>query len=271
LAILAGLQPVGALCEVVSERNPSEMACGEELRSFADQHGLSMISIADLIAYRRRFDKLVERAAEARVPLTAGEFRAIGYSSAYDNREHVAFVYGEIGDGDDVLVRVHAECLVGDVFGSLRCDCGPQLEAALDLVAREGRGVVLYIRAQDGKGAGLLRKLRAYQIQDAGPGFNGADLDPGLRADTRDYGTGAQILVDLGIRTMRLLTNNPAKRVGLEGYGLRVVGQVSLPSRFTDENLAYMPAGQGRARQELVMRSEPDGNDLGHPEWGVAI
>src|SRR3954470_6797821 len=155
LAVLAGLRPSGTLCEVVSEKDPTGMARGEELRVFADEHDLVMVSIADLISYRKRFDKLVERVAEAKVPLAPGTFTAVGYASSYDQREHVAFVYGDIGDGEDVLVRVHSECLTGDVFGSLRCDCGPQLQAALAAVAQEGRGLVLYIRGHEGRGIGL--------------------------------------------------------------------------------------------------------------------
>ena len=246
LARLAGLAPAGVLCEVVSEKDPSGMARADELRTFADEHGLALISIADLIAYRRRSEKLVERVATARVPLRYGEFTAVGYSSSYDNREHVAFVFGEIGDGDDVLVRVHSESLTGDVFGSLRCDCGPQLDAALAAVAREGRGVVLYVRGHEGRGIGLLHKLQAYQLQDLGSDTLDANLELGLPADARDYGTGAQILVDLGIHTMRLLSNNPAKRAGLEGYGLRIVGQVPLPVRANPENLRYLQTKRDR-------------------------
>jgi 3,4-dihydroxy 2-butanone 4-phosphate synthase/GTP cyclohydrolase II len=251
LAVLAGLSPVGVLCEVVSEKDPSGMAGAEELRAFADEHGLAMISIADLIAYRRRFEKLVDRVASARVPLRYGEFTAHGYSSSYDDREHLAFVFGEIGDGQDVLVRVHSECLTGDVFGSLRCDCGPQLDAALAAVAREGRGVVLYMRGHEGRGIGLLHKLQAYQLQDAGRDTLDANLDLGLPADARDYGTGAQILVDLGVRTMRLLTNNPAKRAGLEGYGLSVIGQVALPTHANPENLRYLQTKKDRMGHTL--------------------
>jgi 3,4-dihydroxy 2-butanone 4-phosphate synthase / GTP cyclohydrolase II len=246
LARLAGLAPAGVLCEVVSEKDPSGMARADELRTFADEHGLALISIADLIAYRRRSEKLVERVATARVPLRYGEFTAVGYASSYDNREHVAFVFGDIGDGEDVLVRVHSECLTGDVFGSLRCDCGPQLDAALAAVAREGRGVVLYVRGHEGRGIGLLHKLQAYQLQDLGSDTLDANLELGLPADARDYGTGAQILVDLGIHTMRLLSNNPAKRAGLEGYGLRIVGQVPLPVRANPENLRYLQTKRDR-------------------------
>src|SRR6202044_1548335 len=177
-------------------------------------------------------EKHVERIAEARIPTRHGEFRAIGYASIYEDVEHVALVRGDLagptGEGDDVLVRVHSECLTGDVFGSRRCDCGPQLDAAMALVAREGRGVVLYIRGHEGRGIGLLHKLQAYQLQDAGSDTLDANLELGLPADARDYGTGAQILVDLGVRSMRLLSNNPAKRAGLEGYGLRIIGREPL-------------------------------------------
>jgi 3,4-dihydroxy 2-butanone 4-phosphate synthase/GTP cyclohydrolase II len=251
LATLAGLRPAGVLCEVVSEKDPSGMARAEELRVFADEHDLALVSIADLIAYRRRFEKLVDRVASARVPLRYGEFTAHGYSSSYDDREHVAFVFGDIGDGEEVLVRVHSECLTGDVFGSLRCDCGPQLDAALAAVAREGRGVVLYMRGHEGRGIGLLHKLQAYQLQDAGRDTLDANLDLGLPADARDYGTGAQILVDLGVRTMRLLTNNPAKRAGLEGYGLSVVGSVPLPTHANPENLRYLQTKKDRMGHDL--------------------
>jgi 3,4-dihydroxy 2-butanone 4-phosphate synthase/GTP cyclohydrolase II len=251
LALLAGLRPAGVLCEIVSEKDPSGMARAEELRAFADEHGLVMISIADLIAYRRRFEKLVELKASARVPLRYGEFTAHGYAASYDNREHVAFVFGEIGDGEDVLVRVHSECLTGDIFGSLRCDCGPQLDAALAAVAREGRGVVLYMRGHEGRGIGLFHKLQAYQLQDSGRDTLDANLDLGLPADARDYGTGAQILADLGVRTMRLLTNNPAKRAGLEGYGLSVLGTVRLPTHLNPENLRYLQTKKDRMGHEL--------------------
>ncbi|WP_018350069.1 bifunctional 3,4-dihydroxy-2-butanone-4-phosphate synthase/GTP cyclohydrolase II [Longispora albida] len=244
LAKLAGRKPAGVICEII---NPDgTMMRLPDLEKFCEEHGLLLITIADLIAYRRRAEKQVERAAEARLPLPMGEFRAIGYRVNFDPTEHIALVYGEIGDGEDVLVRVHSECLTGDVFGSLRCDCGPQLESALDLVAAEGRGVVLYVRGHEGRGIGLLHKLQAYQLQDLGRDTVDANLDLGLPADARDYGTGAQILADLGVKTMRLLTNNPAKRAGLEGYGLEVLGRVPLPSRETPENVGYLRTKRDR-------------------------
>ena len=180
-----------------------------------------------------------------------GEFRAVGYRSSLDNYEHVALVMGEIGDGEDVLVRVHSECLTGDVLGSLRCDCGPQLEAALDRVAREGRGVVLYVRGHEGRGIGLVHKLQAYQLQDGGADTVDANLELGLPADARDYGTGAQILADLGVHSMRLLTNNPAKRAGLEGYGLTIAERLPLEIAPTRHNLRYLRTKRDRMGHDL--------------------
>ncbi|MDQ1712467.1 MAG: 3,4-dihydroxy 2-butanone 4-phosphate synthase / cyclohydrolase [Frankiaceae bacterium] len=246
LARMAGLRPAGVLCEIVSQKDDGDMARLEELRAFADEHGLTFISIADLIAYRRRFEKQVERIAEARIPTRHGDFTAYGYRSTFDGVEHVALVRGEIGDGESVLVRVHSECLTGDVFGSTRCDCGTQLDAALEAVAAEGRGVVLYVRGHEGRGVGLMHKLQAYQLQDMGADTVDANLQLGLPADARDYGTGAQILVDIGIRTMRLLTNNPGKRAGLEGYGLEIVERVALKTTPTADNIAYLRTKQER-------------------------
>jgi 3,4-dihydroxy 2-butanone 4-phosphate synthase/GTP cyclohydrolase II len=251
LCVLAGLRPAGVLCEIVSEKDVEDMARLDELTAFAGEHGLALVSIADLIAYRRRTERQVERAAEARIPTAHGEFRAVGYRSLLDGTEHVALVRGEVGDGRDVLVRVHSECLTGDVFGSRRCDCGPQLDAALAAIAAEGRGVVLYVRGHEGRGIGLLHKLQAYELQDAGRDTVDANLDLGLPADARDYGTGAQILVDLGVRSMRLLTNNPAKRAGLEGYGLSIVGRVPLPARVTADNLRYLVTKRDRMGHDL--------------------
>jgi 3,4-dihydroxy 2-butanone 4-phosphate synthase / GTP cyclohydrolase II len=244
LATLAGLRPAAVLCELVNDDGSMQRL--PDLEIFVKEHGLVLISIADLIAYRRRTEILVEQVAEARLPTEFGLFRAFGYRARPDGAEQIALVYGDVGDGCDVLVRVHSECLTGDAFGSLRCDCGPQLRAALRRVAAEGRGVVLYMRGHEGRGIGLLEKLRAYELQDTGVDTVDANLRLGLPADARDYGTGAQILYDLGVRTMRLLTNNPAKRAGLEGYGLRVVGRVPLPSRPHPENVRYLRTKRDR-------------------------
>jgi 3,4-dihydroxy 2-butanone 4-phosphate synthase/GTP cyclohydrolase II len=244
LAVLAGLRPAGVLCELVND--DGTMMRLPDLADFAAAHGLTLITIADLIAYRRRTERAVERVVDARLPTPHGEFSAVGYRAAFDPAEHVAFVYGDLADGRDVLVRVHSECLTGDVFGSLRCDCGPQLQAALARVAEEGRGVVLYLRGHEGRGIGLLHKLRAYQLQDQGRDTVDANLDLGLPADARDYGTGAQILYDLGVRSMRLLTNNPAKRAGLQRYGLTVVGLEGLPVRPHPENVRYLRTKRDR-------------------------
>jgi 3,4-dihydroxy 2-butanone 4-phosphate synthase/GTP cyclohydrolase II len=251
LCRLAGLQPVGVICEVVSETDAHDMARLDELKSFAASHELAVISIADLIAWRRRTEKQVVRVAEANIPTRHGEFRAVGYESVLDRTDHVALVRGDLSSGEDVLVRVHSECLTGDVFGSRRCDCGPQLDAALQAVAEEGRGVVLYMRGHEGRGIGLMHKLQAYQLQDGGSDTVDANLELGLPADARDYGIGAQILVDLGIRTMRLLSNNPAKRAGLEGYGLEIVGRVPLPVHATPENLRYLRTKRDRMGHDL--------------------
>jgi 3,4-dihydroxy 2-butanone 4-phosphate synthase/GTP cyclohydrolase II len=249
------------LCEIVSQKDDGDMARLEELRAFADEHGLALVSIADLITYRRRFEKQVERIAEARIPTRYGEFTAFLYRSTFDGVEHIALVRGDLGDGQRVLVRAHSECLTGDVFGSTRCDCGPQLDAAIEAVAKEGRGVVLYMRGHEGRGVGLMHKLQAYQLQDAGADTVDANLQLGLPADARDYGTGAQILVDLGIRTMRLLTNNPAKRAGLEGYGLEIVERVSLTSVPTADNIAYLRTKQERLGHLLDLPGALDAID----------
>ncbi|MBI1377457.1 MAG: bifunctional 3,4-dihydroxy-2-butanone-4-phosphate synthase/GTP cyclohydrolase II [Frankiales bacterium] len=260
LARLAGLSPAGALCELVND--DGSMMRAPECRAFADQHGLVMISIADLIAYIRRSERQVERAADTRLPTEFGEFRAVGYRSRLDGIEHVALVCGDVGDGESILVRVHSECLTGDVFGSRRCDCGPQLEAALAAVAAEGRGVVLYMRGHEGRGIGLLHKLQAYELQDGGADTVDANLALGMPADARDYGTGAQILADLGVRSMRLLTNNPAKRAGLEGYGLTIVERVPLEVAPNRDNVAYL-----RTKRDRMGHDYPSGLDLpGDPD-----
>jgi len=251
LCRLAGLHPAGVLCEVVSQKTVEDMARLDELEVFTAEHDLTLISIADLVAYRHRHERQVQAVAEARIPTRYGDFRAVGYRSSVDGRDHIALVAGDLGDGEDVLVRVHSECLTGDVLGSLRCDCGPQLDAALAAVADEGRGIVLYVRGHEGRGIGLLHKLQAYQLQDTGTDTVDANLDLGLPADARDYGTGAQILVDLGVRSMRLLTNNPTKRAGLEGYGLQILGRVPLPVHPTAENLRYLRTKRDRMGHDL--------------------
>jgi 3,4-dihydroxy 2-butanone 4-phosphate synthase / GTP cyclohydrolase II len=239
LARMAGLYPAGVLCEVVTE-DKTEMARLPELERFVAEHGLLLISIADLIRYRRQSEKLVERIAHARIPTAWGDFDCYVYESLLDGDQHVALVRGAVQGEDNVLVRVHSECLTGDVFGSLRCDCGPQLEVALEMIAAAGLGVVVYLRGHEGRGIGLAHKLRAYTLQDEGADTVDANLALGLPVDNREYGIGAQILVDLGITTMRLITNNPAKYGGLEGYGLQIVERVGVQSRPNPENIAYL-------------------------------
>ena len=237
LARMAGLYPAGVLCEVVNE--DGSMARLPDLERFAATHGLRIVSIADLIAHRRRSEKLIQRQTEARIPTAFGTFRAIAYES-HDGRTHVALVKGEPEGKPDVLVRVHSECFTGDVLGSIRCDCGLQLAEAMRRIDLEGEGVIVYIRGHEGRGIGLRHKLEAYALQDGGLDTVEANVELGFSPDSRDYGVGAQILVDLGVSTMRLLTNNPTKRAGLEGYGLSIVERVPLESEPTTENLRYL-------------------------------
>jgi 3,4-dihydroxy 2-butanone 4-phosphate synthase/GTP cyclohydrolase II len=240
LARAAGLYPAAVLCEVVSA-DKTEMARLPELTELARRENLLMISIADLIRYRRQKDKLVRRIVEAtRVPTAYGDFNCYAYESLVDGEHHLALVKGAVQGEDNVLVRVHSECLTGDVFGSLRCDCGPQLDTALRMIATEGLGVVVYLRGHEGRGIGIGHKLRAYNLQDQGRDTVDANLELGLPVDSREYGIGAQILVDLGITTMRIMTNNPAKYGGLEGFGLDIVERVPLESRPNPENIAYL-------------------------------
>ncbi len=249
LARLAGLHPVGVICELVHDDGSVMRA--DACRDFADANELKMISIASLIKYIRKTEKQVERVAQSKLPTKHGEFRAIGFKSLVDGIEHVALVMGDIGDGERVLVRVHSECLTGDALGSLRCDCGPQLEAALQKVSEEGRGVVLYMRGHEGRGIGLLQKLQAYELQEHGLDTVEANLKLGMPADSRDYGIGAQILVDLGIKSMKLLTNNPAKRAGLEGYGLSISERVPLEITPGKDNISYLRTKRDKLGHEL--------------------
>ena len=244
LVVLAGLEPVALRVELAADSG--EMLSPDQAREFARAHGLECVAISALIAHRRRGERHVERGAEAVLSTEFGTFRAIDYRNRLDGIEHVALVAGDIGDGEQVLVRVHSECLTGDILGSLRCDCGPQLQAAMAAVAEEGRGVVLYLRGHEGRGIGLLHKLQAYQLQDTGRDTVDANLDLGLPADARDYGIGAQILTDLGVRSMRLLSNNPAKRAGLEGYGLSIAERVPLVVAPNEHNARYLATKAAR-------------------------
>ena len=239
LTRLAGLYPAGVLCELVTE-DGLEMAQRPELERFAEEHGLLMISIADLIRHRSQSEKLVRRIAEARIPTRHGEFTCYAYEDILNNDHHIAFVKGKVAGEQNTLVRVHSECLTGDVFDSLKCDCGTQLEAAMRRIAGDGRGVVVYLRGHEGRGIGIAHKLRAYALQDEGLDTVDANLELGLPVDSREYGIGAQILVDLGVTTMRYLTNNPSKYGGLEGYGLKVVERVPLETTPNPENIAYL-------------------------------
>jgi len=244
LARLAGLIPAGVICEVMNE--DGTMARVPDLKPYSARHGLKMITVADLIAYRRRTEKLIERVVSTNLPTAYGEFTAVGYRSLIDDKHHVAMVKGEVTGQPDVLVRVHSECLTGDVFHSLRCDCGEQLAAALAQIEREGQGVLLYL-SQEGRGIGLLNKLRAYKLQEDGLDTVEANIQLGLPADLRDYGIGAQILGDLGLSSIRILTNNPKKIVGLEGYGLSVTEQVPIEAVPNPHNEDYL-----RAKRELL-------------------
>ena len=263
LARLAGLTPAGVLVEVVND--DGTMKRGPELRVFADEHGLSMISIDALVRYRRRHENLVERVAETRLPTRHGDFTAYGYTITVDGSEHVALVHGDLGGPDPVLTRVHSECLTGDVFGSDRCDCGPQLDEALERIVAEGRGVVVYLRGHEGRGIGLVAKLQAYQLQDGGRDTVDANLDLGLPADARHYGTATQILKDLKIESVRLMTNNPDKVTNLEEYGVEVAERVPLTPRPNDHNLAYLLTKRDRMGHDLPGLGD-DRPDAGDPD-----
>ena len=249
LASLAGLPPVGVVCEVVNDDGTMMRLPG--LRKFADEHGLALISIEQLIEHRRRTERLVTRVAETVIPNAYGRWNAYGYRSDVDGTEHLALVYGDLADGEDVLTRVHSECLTGDVFGSQRCDCGTQLDAAMAKIAERGRGVVLYLRGHEGRGIGLLSKLQAYELQDNGVDTVDANLELGLPVDAREYSVAAQLLGDLGVRSVRLLTNNPAKVDALAAHGVGVT-RIPLPPLPTPDNLRYLATKRDRLGHQIA-------------------
>ncbi|MDA3026121.1 MAG: bifunctional 3,4-dihydroxy-2-butanone-4-phosphate synthase/GTP cyclohydrolase II [Actinomycetota bacterium] len=253
LAKLAGLNCVAVLAELIEENKSIRKF--DSSYKFAKENNLKFISIADLIAYRSKHEKQVELKSQSDLPTKFGNFRAYGYRSHIDGISHLALTVGEIGNGEDVLVRVHSECLTGDVLGSLRCDCGDQLQLAMKTIANHGRGIVLYVRGHEGRSIGLLNKIAAYGLQDEGMDTVQANVELGLPADARDYGTGAQILVDLGVKTMRLLTNNPSKRAGLEGYGLKIVERVPLLAQANEKNIDYLSTKKNKMGHDLPNES----------------
>ena len=261
LARLAGCFPAGILCEITDDKKMG-MARFAELATFAKEHDLLMITIADLIRYRRRTEKLVERFGEATIPTDFGSWQCIVFRNVLDNQENLAFVYGDVDGVDDVLVRVHSECLTGDVFGSKRCDCGPQLQEAMRRIEEAGRGVVVYLRGHEGRGIGIGHKIRAYSLQDLGRDTVDANTDQGLPVDSREYGIGAQILVDLGVTTMRLMTNNPSKYGGLEGFGLEISGRESIEIAPNQHNAAYLATKRERMGHMLTESPGPSETSL---------
>jgi 3,4-dihydroxy 2-butanone 4-phosphate synthase/GTP cyclohydrolase II len=249
LAKLAGLNPVAVIAELVED--DGSIRKYESSFRFARSNGLKFISIADIISYRRRNEKHIELFSQSELPTKYGNFRSFAYRSKIDGIAHLALVAGDISDGENVLVRVHSECLTGDVLGSLRCDCGDQLQLAMKTIADHGRGIILYVRGHEGRSIGLLNKIAAYGLQDKGRDTVQANIELGLPADARDYGTGAQILVDLGVKTMRLLTNNPSKRAGLEGYGLKIVERLPLIAIPNEKNIDYLSTKKNKMGHDL--------------------
>ena len=249
LAKLAGLNPIAVIAELVE--NDGSIRKYESSYRFARENNLKFISIADIISYRRKHEKQIELISTSELPTKFGNFKAFGYKSIIDGISHIALVAGDIGDGENVLVRVHSECLTGDVMGSLRCDCGDQLQLAMKTISENGRGIVLYVRGHEGRSIGLLNKIAAYGLQDKGRDTVQANLELGFPADARDYGTGAQILVDLGVKTMKLLTNNPAKRAGLEGYGLKIVERVALVAQVNEKNVDYLSTKKNKMGHDI--------------------
>ncbi|MGI5490671.1 bifunctional 3,4-dihydroxy-2-butanone-4-phosphate synthase/GTP cyclohydrolase II [Microtetraspora malaysiensis] len=254
LARLAGLAPSGALAEVVNDDGTMKRL--PALREFADEHDLALVTIEQLIDYRKRTERMVTRVAETRIPNRYGVWRAYGYSSALDGGEHLALVYGDLADGENVLVRAHSECLTGDVLGSLRCDCGVQLDHAMRAIAEEGRGVVVYLRGHEGRGIGLLAKLQAYGLQDNGSDTVDANVELGLPVDAREFSNAAQMLADLGVKSVRLLTNNPAKVRGMDGYGIKVLGREPMPMAVNPYNEKYLTAKRDRLGHDIPKEEE---------------
>jgi len=253
LAKLAGLNPIAVIAELVED--DGSIRKYESSYRFARENNLKFISIADIILYRRKHEKQIELISTSELPTKFGNFKAFGYKSIIDGISHIALVAGDIGDGENVLVRVHSECLTGDVMGSLRCDCGDQLQLAMKTISENGRGIVLYVRGHEGRSIGLLNKIAAYGLQDKGRDTVQANLELGFPADARDYGTGAQILVDLGVKTMKLLTNNPAKRAGLEGYGLKIVERVALVAQVNEKNVDYLSTKKNKMGHDIPNES----------------
>ncbi len=258
---LAGLPPAAVISELMA--TDGSMLRGEAVTRFAQKHGMPVVRVADIVAYRRSAERLIEPAGVASLPTVYGTFRAIAYRSLIDGTEHLALVMGDVpafDSGDTgVIVRVHSECLTGDSLGSLRCDCGSQLDAALRLIAEEGRGVLIYLRGHEGRGIGLAHKLRAYEVQQHGYDTVDANVKLGLPVDSREYGIGSQMLADLGVRRLRLISNNPSKFAGIEGHGLSIVGRVPLPPLVTNENLSYLTTKRDRMGHLLSLA--PDGTE----------
>ena len=263
LARLAGLTPAGVVCEIM--KDDGTMARVPDLVEFCERHGLKLVTVADLIEYRRRTEKLVERVVSVRLPTDHGDFQAVAYRETLTGKQHVALVKGEIEGKDDVLVRVHSECLTGDVFHSRRCDCGEQLDQALARIEQEGLGVLLYL-AQEGRGIGLLNKLRAYELQEQGLDTVEANLELGFKADAREYGIGSQILADLGLTTIRVLTNNPKKLSGISGFGLEVVSQEPIEVEPNDENRDYLETKRDKLGHTIGQRLHHQGERYGHDD-----
>ncbi len=264
LASLAGLAPAGVVCEIM--KDDGTMARVPDLVEFCERHGLKLVTVADLIEYRRRTEKLVERVVSVRLPTDYGEFQAVAYRETLTGKQHVALVKGDVQGREDVLVRVHSECLTGDVFHSRRCDCGEQLEHALARVEREGHGVILYL-AQEGRGIGLLNKLRAYELQEQGLDTVEANLELGFKADAREYGIGSQILADLGLSTIRVLTNNPKKISGISGFGLEVVSQEPIEVEPNDENRGYLETKRDKLGHTIGRRLHHQGERYDHDDF----